>query len=114
MRYLATPDIALARQFAVGGLLLADDEISAAPLHVAVIGSKTDPRSAALFRAALAIPTYYKRIEWADPAQGPLPNVDVTYPNLGKPAAFFCTGTACSAPAFTLDELAQRLARAHP
>jgi hypothetical protein len=79
-----------------------------------VIGSKTDPRSAALFRAALAIPTYYKRIEWADPAQGPLPNVDVTYPNLGKPAAFFCTGTACSAPAFTLDQLAQRLARAHP
>jgi hypothetical protein len=114
MHYLATPDIALARQFAVGGLLLADDEISTAPLHVAVIGSKSDPRSAALFHAALAIPSYYKRIEWADPAEGPLPNADVIYPNLGKPAAFFCTGTACSAPAFTLDQLAQRLARAHP
>jgi hypothetical protein len=114
MQYLATPDVALSRRFAVGGLLLADDEISSSPLHVAVIGAKSDPGAVALFRAAIAIPTFYKRVEWADPAQGSLPNADVTYPNLGKPAAFFCTGAVCSAPAFTVDQLAQRLARAHP
>jgi uncharacterized protein YyaL (SSP411 family) len=113
MRYLATPEVALARQSSVGGLLLADDEITSEPLHVAVVGSKTDPAASVLFHAALAIPTSYKRIEWADLADAPLPNADVTYPNLGKPAAFFCTGAACSAPAFTTAELAQRLVRAN-
>jgi len=112
MRYLATPDIALTRQFAVGGLLLADDEMSGGPLHVAVIGSKSDPTAAMLFHASLAMPTAYKRIEWVDAAEGPLPNADITYPNLGRPAAFFCTATACSPPCFTKDQLALRLAQA--
>lgn len=113
MRYLATPDIALTRRFGVGGLLLADDEITNGPLHVAVVASKSDPLAATLFHAALAIPTAYKRVEWVDSAEGPLPNADVTYPNLGRAAAFFCTATACSPPFFTKEQLALRLARAN-
>ena len=50
-----------------------------------------------------------KRIEWQDPREPPLPNSDVVFPDLGKPAAFLCTGTACSSPMFTPAELAKKL-----
>ena len=111
MRYLATPDVALSRRVAVAGVLLADDENSNPALHIAIVGPKSDSRSVDLYRLALAFPVLYKRVEWYDPAEGPLPNADVTYPNFGKPAAFVCTGTACSMPAFDTTTLTKRLDR---
>ena len=112
MRYVATPQIALGHGILVAGALLADDELSRPALHVVVVGKKSDPQGAELFTMAMAIPTSYKRLEWYDASEGPLPNVEVEYPVVEKPAAFLCTGTACSLPAFTTEQLARRIARA--
>jgi uncharacterized protein YyaL (SSP411 family) len=112
MKYLATPQIALGHGILVAGVLLADEENSSPALHVVIVGSKSDAGAAAMYRLALAEPTAYKRVEWFDPAEGALPNADVEYPQLGKAAAFVCNGSACSSPAFTTDQLAQRIARA--
>jgi hypothetical protein len=111
MRYLATPEIALSQRVEVGGVLLANDELATSPLHVTVVGAKSDGMAASLFHLALNFPTAYRRVEWYDVAEGPLPNPDVPYPHFTKTAAFVCTGTTCSRPAFTTDDLLQRLAR---
>ena len=111
MRYLATPDVALSQRVQVAGVLLANDESATPALHITVVGAKSDAASAALFHLAMTCPTSYKRLEWYDFAEGPLPNPDVAYPHLAKPAAFVCSGTACSRPAFTVGDLGQRLAQ---
>jgi len=111
MQYLVTPTVALSRRVQVTGVLLADDEFSRSAVHIAIVGPKSDASAAALFRAALAFPTTYKRVEWYDPAGPRLPNMDVRYPTLAKPAAFVCTATSCSRPAFSSDDLLKRLER---
>ncbi|MEO6690578.1 MAG: DUF255 domain-containing protein [Dokdonella sp.] len=88
------------------GLLLIDRELSAEPLHVAVVGARDDAQVQALHAAALAYPALYRRIDWWDPREGPLPNPDVTYPKLARPAAFVCTGNACSPPVFEPQQVA--------
>ena len=72
MRHLAAPGIAERRGFQVGGILLADRELSAPPLHITVVGSKNDPAARSLFLAALKQPATYKRVEWLDETEGPL------------------------------------------
>jgi hypothetical protein len=111
MRYLATPEVALSQRIEVGGVLLANDELATSPLHITVVGGKADLTAASLFHLALTFPTSYKRVEWYDIAEGPLPNADVVYPHFAKPAAFVCTGTSCSRPVFTVEDLSRRLAR---
>ena len=77
-----------------------------------VIGPKGDAGARALHRAALRVPGVYRRIEWWKRLEGALPNADVAYPGLDRPAAFFCTRGRCSRPVFTrgdLDALAARL-----
>jgi uncharacterized protein len=111
LRYIATPDVALARRVAVGGLLLADGEQGAPALHMTIVGPKSDPTALALFRVALQFPSTYKRVEWYDPAEGPLGNSDVNYPHFPKPAAYFCTATSCSRPVFTVADFQARLQR---
>jgi uncharacterized protein len=109
MRYLADPQVAGSRYFMVAGLLLADGEMTSDPLHVTVVGSKSDPTAQALFATAAKFYKPYKRLEWLDPAEGPLPNADVPYPILPRSAAFICTGSACSSPAFTVADLQRKL-----
>jgi uncharacterized protein YyaL (SSP411 family) len=107
MRWLAAPEVA--RLQPAGGVLLADDESTHEPLHVTIVGSKSDPHAAELFRAARAVPVSYRRIEWLDAREGELPNNDVTFPKLSRAAAFSCSGRACSLPAFDVAELRRRL-----
>ncbi|MCE9594655.1 MAG: DUF255 domain-containing protein [Planctomycetes bacterium] len=109
LRWLTTPDVAL--RFPTAAKLLVESELSGEPLHVTIVGSKSDPAAKALFRAALARAATFRRIEWFDPAEGPLPNPDVEYPSLDRAAAFACAEGRCSAPAFTPFELDRRLAR---
>jgi hypothetical protein len=111
MRYLATSDVALSRRVAVAGVLLADDENSGPALHIAIVGGKNDSAALDLYRIALAFPGGYKRVEWYDEAEGPLPNSDVEYPHFDRAAAFVCTGTACSQPAKSAADLVKRLDR---
>jgi uncharacterized protein YyaL (SSP411 family) len=108
MRHLAAQGVVERRGYQVGGLLLAHRELSAPPLHITVVGSKADSAAWALFLAALKQPATYKRVEWFDESEGPLPNADVEYPRIAKAAAFICTDRNCSAPIFTPDKFKVR------
>ncbi len=111
MRYLATPAVALRPRVAVGGLLLANDELSRPALHITVVGPKLDAGAITLFRIALTYLSLFKRTEWYDPAEGSLPNSDVLYPHFPTAAGFVCTGTTCSRPAFSPADFQRHLSR---
>ena len=96
--YLASPAILEQAAF-LPDVLLAEEELRNEPVHVTVVGAKDDPRSRALYTAALAYPLAYKRAEWWDKREGKLANPDVDYPDYPEgPAAFACTRTFCSLP----------------
>jgi len=98
MGYLASPAVLEAAAF-LPDVLLAEEELRNEPVHVTIVGAKDDPRSAALYAAALAYPLAYKRAEWWDKREGRLTNPDVDYPDFPDgPAAFACTRTFCSLP----------------
>jgi uncharacterized protein YyaL (SSP411 family) len=98
MGYLTSPPILDAFGF-LPDVLLAEDELRNEPVHITIVGAKDDPRSAALYKAALAYPLPNKRAEWWDKREGKLANIDVDYPDYPDgPAAFACTSTFCSYP----------------
>ena len=109
MRFLAIPEIA--RRFTTASVLLAGSELSAEPAHLTVVGPRDDPGARALLISALAEPSSYKRVELWDRRDGPLPRADVEFPELERPAAFVCANGRCSPPAFTPEELRERLRR---
>ena len=100
MKFLAAPAVCENRGYEVAGILLAGEELTTPPLHITIVGAKTDAAARRLFQTAIAQPSTYKRIEWWDRKEGPLPNPDVDYPDVGKAAAFLCTDRSCSAPIF--------------
>jgi len=99
MRFLATHDIATQRLTEVG-ILLVDYELANDPTHITVVGKKDDGKAIDLFRTAMRYPGGYKRIEWWDKREGPMPNPDVQYPTLETAAAFACSNQRCSLPVF--------------
>ena len=112
MRYVAAPQVAATRGAPVGGILLADRELGSEPLHVAVVGSASDPRSQALLSTSRGYFDSYKRIDAVNPASGRIPpNSDVQYPKLRQPAAFLCADGACSAPITDPARLAEAMDR---
>lgn len=108
LRYLSNPKIALER-LTEAGILLADDEIHRDPLHVVTVGPKADKDAKLLFLTLQHLPTWYKRVEWWDRSEGPLPNPDINYPQLKRAAAFVCTETRCSLPMFQPEQIMQFL-----
>ena len=109
MRYLATAQIARSRGAWGAGVLLADAELSREPLHVTIVGRKDDAAARELFVEAVKSPVGYKRVEWWDAREGPMPNPDVKYPQTKKPSAFLCTGETCSPPISKPEALARKL-----
>jgi uncharacterized protein YyaL (SSP411 family) len=112
MRYIAADPIVF--RLPAAGPLLADYELSVEPLHLTIVGSKTDPIAKNLFDQALRYPSSYKRLEWWDPGQGAagrLPNPDVQYPSLKVSAAFICTSRTCSPPIFKPADLQAKIDR---
>ena len=99
MRYLATEEIATAR-LTEAGVLLAAYELATDPVHITIVGAKKDKQSQMLYQQALRYPGSYRRIEWWDKQEGPMPNPDVQYPALPKAAAFACANQRCSLPVF--------------
>ena len=97
LRYLAT-DAVHGPEAEIAGVLLADRELASDPLHLCVVGAKGDPQAAKLFAAAQRETSGYKRIEWWDRGEGPLPNPDVQYPPRKTAAAYVCSDSSCSAP----------------
>ena len=108
MRFVSTPEIATKRGAYVGGLLLADLEVNSAPLHIVVVGSKSDDTAKKLFAAAVKYPGNYKQLEWQEPKTEAL-HKDVTYPDLPQAAAYICTNNSCSAPIFKAEDLAPKI-----
>lgn len=90
---------------------LAGWELDHDPIHITIVGPKSDPAAKALFEAALRYPSIYKRLEWWDKKEGPMPNPDVQYPQLEKPAAFACSKKSCSLPILNPKELASSVRR---
>lgn len=117
MGYLGSPPVMDAFAF-LPDVLLAEKELRNEPVHVTVVGAKDDPRSAALYAAALAYPLADKRAEWWDKREGKLTNPDVDYPDYPDgPAAFACTRNFCSLPvtdAAAIPAQIDRLQRALP
>jgi len=110
MRYLAAESVALAPLSA--GILLANQDMTEAPLHVTVVGSRSSQDSVALHTAALRTIASHELIEVRDPGDpSPLPT-NVTYPQLKRPALFLCTARACSSPVFRADEVRGKIERA--
>ncbi len=91
------------------GILTADFELNNDPLHITIVGHKDDPASKLLFNAALKYFSIYKRTEWWDKREGPMPNPDVEYPQMQKPAAFICTNKRCSLPIFKPEKIAETI-----
>lgn len=110
LRFLVTAQVVQSRLTAPG-ILLAAFESSNDPLHITVVGSKGDPAARALFEAAIRYPAVYRRIEWWDRSEGNMPNPDVQYPKLAKPAAFVCTDRTCSLPIFSAGDIPREIDR---
>jgi uncharacterized protein len=106
IQFLSIPAVADERGFLVAGILLANRELTTSPLHVTVVGPKTDAVASSLFQTALKLPAFYKRVESWDSQEGALPNGDVEYPVLDNPAAFICGEHSCSPPVFSAEKLA--------
>ena len=108
LRWLADPHVALA-EITEPGILLADSELHADPLHLTVLAAKSDADGKALFSTLQQLPPWYKRIDWWDKTEGPLPNPDVSYPAPKRAAAFVCTESRCSLPMFSAAQIAEFL-----
>jgi uncharacterized protein YyaL (SSP411 family) len=99
MQYLSA--VAASReQASLPEILLADRELSTAPIHIAIVGAKLDPAARSLHSAALKYPVDYLQVDWLDRAEGDLPNHEIQYPDMGRAAAFACAEGACSSPIY--------------
>jgi uncharacterized protein YyaL (SSP411 family) len=90
-------------------VLLTDFELTRPPLHLTVVGPKSEAAAQSLFRAALEYPSLYKRVEWWDTREGKLPNPDVQYPSVARAAAYICTERTCSAPIFKAEDVSAKV-----
>ena len=92
-------------------IVLADQEVSAAPIHITIVGGKRDSAAQILHAAALRYPADYLQVDWLDRAEGELPNPEIQYPDMGQAAAFACANGACSTPVYEADEIAKAVRR---
>ena len=104
MRFLASSGGIENHDF-LTGILLSDSELGSGPLRITIVGAKDDPKAKALHQAALGYPSVYRRVEWWDRREGPLPNSEINYPELAEAAAFVCAGHSCSPPFFSPEKI---------
>lgn len=74
----------------VGQYALGLQEVTMATVDVTIVGDLATPGTAALLTAALRYPEPRAVVEVGRPGD--------RYPDLGKPAAYLCTASACSTP----------------
>jgi uncharacterized protein len=110
MRYLAADSVALRPLSA--GILLANQDLTEAPIHITILGSPSNPEAVALHAAALRSIASHELIELRDPSDpSPLPT-NVIYPRLDRAALFLCTARACSSPVFHFEDVYGKIQRA--
>ena len=85
----------------LGEFLLAADEALEEASHLVVAGPRDDPRTAALFKAALKSGRPNLAVILHDPASGAPKNPDLGFPPLKQPAVFLCGKATCSSPLST-------------
>ena len=90
-------------------ILRAVDRISGAPLHITVVGRKSDPDAIELFDTARKFRHPFKRLEWWDQGEGKMLNPDVRFPSLKRSAAFICIQRRCSMPIFNPGDIARTI-----
>ena len=103
--YLTLPSVTKKHESSVASILLAERELKTQPIHIVIVGAKSDAVAEDLFRTALQCPGAYKQIEFYDAREGKLPGATTEYPQLGHPAAFVCHDEICSRPAVNAQEL---------
>jgi uncharacterized protein len=108
MRFLAAFAAGAGDQFRPD-ILVADHELSVAPIHITIVGPKDDTTAKSLHAAALGYPTDYLQVDWWDRREGKLPDPSISYPVLPRPAAFACTANACSTPIYEPAEIQERV-----
>lgn len=84
----------------IGWLLLGLEAVLMPTVDVTVVGTPDDPGTAALHRAALRLYEPRAVVERSLPGE--------RYPEIGKPAVYLCTETACSSPITDAATLAER------
>lgn len=110
LRLLVTDQIA-SSQLTAPGILLAAFESANDPLHITIVGGKSDAAAVTLFESAIRYTAVYRRIEWWDRREGNMPNPDVRYPQLPRAAAFICTDSTCSLPIFDAAKVTTEIQR---
>ncbi len=98
-KFLTAPEIA--NRLPAAAVLMADYELSKKnePVHLVVVGSKSDEVAKAMFKSALSYGAPYRRVEWYDRSEGPLPNPGgIEYPDRKDVVAFVCANLRCSLP----------------
>jgi hypothetical protein len=110
LRMLVTEQVA-GSQLTAPGILLAAFESANDPLHITIVGGKDDAAAVTLFSSAIRYAAVYRRVEWWDRREGNMPNPDVRYPQLARPAAFICTDSTCSLPIFDATKIATEVQR---
>jgi uncharacterized protein YyaL (SSP411 family) len=96
----------------LGDFVAAATELERGMGHAAVVGPADDPRTRALFRAALAAWTPGVVVILHDPAAGAPRNPELGFPSLRDPAVFLCGGGSCSKPFTDPEALGADLGRA--
>lgn len=104
MKYMSS-DAMLESRFFLAGLLLADEEASKAPIHITIVGNKTDELAQQLHAHARKYPVDYLRVDWWDKNEGAPLNDDIQYPQLQHSAAFACSADSCSLPIVDIEKL---------
>ncbi|MBS0658340.1 MAG: thioredoxin domain-containing protein [Verrucomicrobia bacterium] len=98
LKYALVPEVWRPRFSSVGGILMAEAEFNAAPLHIVIVGRKSDPTARELHRAALRIASNYVQLEWYDATEPKPLETEIPFPESDKPAAYVCTDRSCSPP----------------
>jgi hypothetical protein len=90
LRTLSDPGELAEQGRMLGQYTLALAEATFTPVDVTIVGEPGDPRSRALHRAALRLDEPRAVVSVSPPG--------ARYPDIGAPAAYLCTDTACSTP----------------
>ncbi|MFQ5992415.1 MAG: thioredoxin domain-containing protein, partial [Nitrospiraceae bacterium] len=88
---------------------LAVDRFLNYPVHVVIVGSKSDRVAEELFRRALGLYAPGKVIRFLDPRTDSLAIGEVTFPRSKTPRAYICTDRLCSQPIGDPDKLEDNL-----
>ena len=90
LRAVSDPQLLVSEGRMIGQYALALAEATVTPVDVTVVGEPGESATAALHRAALALDDPRAVVSVSPPG--------ARYPDVGAPAAYLCTDTACSTP----------------